>query len=104
MRLACCDSAGHIKSTADVSSTPTPVGTHPSATAAPGRCTDPQMTTQAVIERDFELSTGNDPQAVADRAKVWRDKTATFADGAAPLSNAPPSPAPPPTAATGWIT
>jgi len=38
----------------------------PSATAAPGHCSNPQMTTQAVIERYFELSTSKDPRAVSD--------------------------------------
>ena len=38
----------------------------PSATAAPGLCSNPRMTTQAVIERYFELSTSKDPRAVSD--------------------------------------
>jgi hypothetical protein len=38
----------------------------PSATAAPGLCSNLRMTTQAVIERYFELSTSKDPRAVSD--------------------------------------
>lgn len=39
------------------------LGTVSSATSAPGLCSNPQMTTQAVIERYFELSTSKDPRA-----------------------------------------
>ena len=45
----------------------------PTATAAPGRCTNPQMSTQAVIVRYFELSTSRDIAAVSDCfAPSWR--------------------------------
>ena len=70
----------------------------PSVTAAPGRCTDPKMSTSAVIERYFDLSTRNDPQAVADCfAKEWRERNATgvnvnaFADAATRWSSAGPA-------------
>jgi len=50
-----------------------PTLTRPAVTAAPGLCSNPQMTTQAVIERYFELSTSKDAQAVGDCfAKSWR--------------------------------
>jgi hypothetical protein len=43
-----------------------PSAARPSATAASGLCSNPGMTTQAVIERYFELSTSKDPRAVSD--------------------------------------
>lgn len=49
----------------------------PAVNAAPGRCTNPQMTTQAVILRYFELSTSKDPGAVSDCfAASWRARFA----------------------------
>jgi hypothetical protein len=45
-----------------------------SATAAPGLCSNPRMTPEAVIERYFELSTSKDPRAVSDCfAKPYRE-------------------------------
>jgi len=65
---------------------------------ARGMCTVPGMTTRAVIERYFELSTSGDAQAVSDCfAKEWRERNATgvnvnaFADGAALWSHAGPA-------------
>ena len=60
----------------------------PTPTTAPtfaaSECTSPTATTRQIIERYFALSTSNDAQAVTDCfARVWRDKTATFAEGAA---------------------
>lgn len=61
---------------------PSPVATsspaRPSATAAPGLCSNPRMTTEAVIERYFELSTSKDPRAVSDCfAASWRARFVT---------------------------
>jgi hypothetical protein len=51
-----------------------PSAARPSATAAPGLCSNPRMTTQAVIERYFELSTSKDPRAVSDCfAAIYRE-------------------------------
>lgn len=45
-----------------------------------------------MIERYLALSTSNNAQAVSDCfAKVWRDKTSTFADGAAAWSKSGPA-------------
>lgn len=68
-----------------------------SAAAAPS-CTNPEMTTRAVIERYFDLSTSNSVQAVIDCFAVsWREKNATgpngntFTDAAARWSHAGPA-------------
>jgi hypothetical protein len=84
--------------TASVVATAAPSPARPSATAAPGLCSNPQMTTRAVIGRYFDLSTSGDVQAVSDCfAKAWRERNATgvnvnaFADGAALWSHAGPA-------------
>lgn len=68
------------------------------SSAAAASCTNPEMTTRAVIERYFDLSTSNSVQAVIDCFAVsWREKNATgpngntFTDAAARWSHAGPA-------------
>jgi len=80
--------------TATPAATPSP---RPSVTAAPGLCSNPQMTTRAVVERYFELSTSKDARAVSDCfAASWRarfvrnpswDEVATQWASAGPATN-----------------
>ena len=76
--------------TAAVASTTAPTASTPAVAAS--ECTNATATSRQVIERYFALSTSNSTQAVTDCfAKVWRDKTASFADGVAVWSNAGPA-------------
>lgn len=64
----------------------------PTAGFAAAECTTATTTTRQVIERYLSLSTSNNVQAVTDCfARSWRDKTATFADGAVQWSRSGPA-------------
>ena len=55
-------------------------------------CTTATATTRQVIERYLALSTSNSTSAVTDCfAKAWRDKTSSFAEGAAAWSHSGPA-------------
>jgi hypothetical protein len=59
---------------------------------AANECTTATATTRQVIERYLALSTSNSASAVSDCfAKAWRDKTSSFADGAAVWSHSGPA-------------
>ena len=90
--LGSCGGAAAAPTSSPTVASATAAGAPSSPRFATAECTSAVASTRDVVERYLALSTSNNAQAVSDCfAKVWRDKTATFADAEAVWSNSGPA-------------